>query len=160
MASTTEFSEEVVEQRIDDTLARAKAVVDKILGSNAALIKEIKNSMAKGVDVITTAQLQEWMMAIPIIIQDIVNHKEAYALVRDMWNIETKQMGAKNLLELDMKKTEIHSLNQVSGTGHKKKEVIAGYVHSILAGVQESLWVMSNAIRKIIDVRIASGFTV
>lgn len=159
MGSGTEFSEEVIEQRIDETLARAKAVVDKILGGNAALIKDIKTSMAKGVDVISTTQLQEWMMAIPIVIQDIVSHKEAYALAREMWDIETKQMGAKNLLELDMKKTEIYSLNQVSGTGHKKKEIIADYVHSILAGIQESLWVLSNSIRKIIDVRIASGFT-
>ena len=69
--------------------------------------------MAKGVDVISTTQLQEWMMAIPVVIQDIVSHKEAYALAREMWDIETKQMGAKNLLELDMKKTEIYSLNQV-----------------------------------------------
>lgn len=157
MVGGTEFSEEVVEQRIEETLARAKTVVDKILGGNAALIKDIKTAMAKGVDVIPTTQLQEWMMAIPVVIEDIVAHKEAYALARELWDIETKQMGAKNLLELDMKKTEIHSINQVAGTGHKKKEVIAEYVHSMLAGMQEALWVLSNAIRKIIDVRIASG---
>lgn len=157
MEQGTEFTEEMIEQRIDDTLVQARAIVDKILESNNAIIAEIKNAMNKGVDVITTTQLQEWMIAIPIIIEEIVVNKEAFSLTKELWNIETRQMGAKNLLELEMKKTDIENINRVAGTVHKKREVIAQYVHAILSGMQESLWVLSNAVRKIIDVRIASG---
>ena len=152
-----EFSEQVVEERIEDLLASAQEVVDKLLAGNNALIKEIKTAMSKGVDMISTTQLQEWMMAIPIIIEEIVAHKEAYGLTKELWNIEEKQMGAKNLLELDMKKSEIERLNRVAGTALKKKEALAHYVQATLAGMQESLWVLSNGIRKIIDVRIANG---
>ena len=152
-----EFAEQVVEERIADLLTNAQAVVDKLLAGNNALINEIKTAMSKGVDMISTTQLQEWMMAIPIIIEEIVAHREAYGLTKELWNIEEKQMGAQNLLELDMKKSEIERLNRVAGTGHKKKEALARYVQETLAGMQESLWVLSNGIRKIIDVRIASG---
>lgn len=154
---SAEFSEQVVEERIEDLLASAQAVVDELLAGNNALIKEIKTAMSKGVDMISTTQLQEWMMAIPIIIEEIVAHKEAYALTRELWNIEEKQMGAKNLLELDMKKSEIERLNRVAGTAFKRREALAQYVQATLAGMQESLWVLSNGIRKIIDVRIANG---
>lgn len=157
MGNWNEFTDEAIEERIDDILTSAKAIVSKLLQGNDLVVDEIKNAINKGVDLITTTQLQEWAMAIPIIIEEIVANKEAYSLTRELWNIETKQMSAKNLLELDAKKTEIENINRVSGTIHKKKEAIAQYVQSILAGMQEALWVLSNAIRKIIDVRIASG---
>lgn len=157
MGNWNEFTDEAIEERIDDILTSAKAIVSKLLQGNDLVVDEIKNAINKGVDLITTTQLQEWAMAIPIIIEEIVANKEAYSLTRELWNIETKQMSAKNLLELDAKKTEIENINRVSGTTHKKKEAIAQYVQSILAGMQEALWVLSNAIRKIIDVRIASG---
>lgn len=154
---STEFAEEVVAERIDEIIIQARDVVSKLLAGNNELIDEIKHAMKTGVDVITTTQLQEWMIAIPVIIEEIVAHKEAYSLARELWNIESRQMGAKNLLELEMKKVEIENINRVSGTAHKKQEAIAQYVQSMLAGMQESLWVLSNAVRKIIDVRIASG---
>lgn len=157
MGGTTEFAEEVVEARIDDVVEQSRALVAKLLERNNALIAEIKSAMSKGMDMISTTQLQEWAMAIPIIIEEIVADKEAYSLTREMWSIESRQMAAKNLLELDVKKVEIENINRVAGTAHKKKEAIAQYVQSMLAGMQESLWVLGNAVRKIIDARIAGG---
>lgn len=157
MGGTTEFAEEVVEARIDDVVEQSRALVAKLLERNNALIAEIKSAMSKGMDMISTTQLQEWAMAIPIIIEEIVADKEAYSLTRELWSIESRQMAAKNLLELDVKKVEIENINRVAGTAHKKREAIAQYVQSMLAGMQESLWVLGNAVRKIIDARIAGG---
>ena len=74
-----------------------------------------------------------------------------------MWDIEIKQAAAKNLLELDKKKTEIETINKLAGTEGAKKKAIADYVRNMLAGTQESLWVLGNALRKILDARIANG---
>ena len=157
MEERAEYTEKVVEGRILDTLERAKELVDSILASNNELIAEIKATMAKGIDMIPMVLLQEWSVAIPIIIEDIVSYREAYSLSRELWKIEERQMSAKNLLELDRKKTEIHEINKVAGTAHKKREAIAQYIQGILAGHQEALWVLSTTVRRMIEIKMASG---
>ena len=157
MEERAEYTEEVVEGRISDTLERAKELVDSILASNNELIAEIKATMAKGIDMIPMVLLQEWSVAIPIIIEDIVSYREAYSLSRELWKIEERQMSAKNLLELERKKTDIHEINKVAGTAHKKREAIAQYIQSILAGHQEALWVLSTTVRRMIEIKMASG---
>lgn len=157
MGKITEYTEEVVEKRIQETVEKAEEMVKKILASNYELIAEIKETMAKGIDMIPLTLLQEWSVAIPIIIEEIVSYREAYSLSRELWKLEERQMGAKNLLELDKKKTEIYEINKVAGTAHKKKEAIAQYVQSMLAGHQEALWVLSATIRKMIDIKMAGG---
>lgn len=157
MGKITEYTEEVVEKRIQETVEKAEEIVKKILASNYELIAEIKETMAKGIDMIPLTLLQEWSVAIPIIIEEIVSYREAYSLSRELWKLEERQMGAKNLLELDKKKTEVYEINKVAGTAHKKKEAIAQYVQSMLAGHQEALWVLSATIRKMIDIKMAGG---
>lgn len=148
---------EEVQKRIDDALLRAKKVVEEKLKPANALIAEVKEGIKKGTDLISTAQLQEWALAIPIICEEIVPEKEAFALTKDLWDIETKQLQAKNLLELDMKKTEIETVNKLAGTEHGKKSAMADYVRSMLNGTQESLWCLGNAIGKILNARTAIG---
>ena len=138
-------------------MKRANDVAMKKLENANNLIKEVKAAMAQGTDCITTSQLQEWAVAIPVICEELVPHKEAFALMKDLWDIETKQLAAKNLLELDMKKTEIESVNKLAGTENAKKRAISEYIQNMLGGTQESLWMLGNAIRKILDARIASG---
>lgn len=145
------------EERIQNILKQAQEVVDKKLSAANALIAEVKNAMAHGTDCISTAQLQEWAIAIPVICEEIVPHKEAFALMKDLWNIETKQLSAKNLLELDKKKTEIDNINVLAGTENAKKRAISDYVSNMLSGTQEALWCLGNAVRKILDARIVSG---
>ncbi len=157
MTDGYDFTVEAIEERIKEVNDRALEVVKTKLTAGNALIKEVKTAMSKGIDMITTTQLMEWAVAIPVIIEDFVPDKEAFSLTKDLWDIEIRQMGAKNLLELDMKKTEIDAINKMSGTEHAKRRRIAEYVQNVLNGVQESLWMLSHAIRKILDSRIASG---
>lgn len=155
-----EFTQDAIQSRIDDIKLKAeKIVMDRLIPANA-LIKEIKTAMGKGIDLITSTQLQEWAVAIPIIIEEMIPHKEAFALTKDLWDIENRQLAAKNLLELDMKKTEIDNLNRIAGTDNLKNKAIASYMQSMLSGTHEALWVLGNSIRKIIDVRIAGGIYV
>lgn len=151
----TQHSEAV--QRVDDIVKRANGVAMKKLENANNLVKEVKAVMAQGTDCITTAQLQEWAVAIPVICEELVPHKEAFALMKDLWDIETKQLAAKNLLELDMKKTEIESVNKIASTENAKKRAISEYIQNMLGGTQESLWMLGNAVRKILDARIAAG---
>ena len=151
----TQHSETV--QRVDDIVKRANDVAMKKLENANNLVKEVKAAMAQGTDCITTAQLQEWAVAIPVICEELVPHKEAFALMKDLWDIETKQLAAKNLLELDMKKTEIESVNKIASTENAKKRAISEYIQNMLGGTQESLWMLGNAVRKILDARIAAG---
>ena len=157
MEERTDFTEEAVELRIEEVVSKAEEVVKEILAGNDELIAEIKATMAKGVEMIPMTSLQEWSVAIPIIIEDIVSYRESYSLSRELWKLEERQMGAKNLLELTVKKVKIENINRVSGTAHKKKEAIAQYVQSILAGYQEALWVLSATVRKMIDIKMAGG---
>lgn len=157
MERITEYTEEAVEKRIQDIVTRAEEAARKILANNDELIAEIKSTMAKGIDMIPMTLLQEWSIAIPIIIEEIVSYREAYSLSRELWRLEEREMGAKNLLELDRKKTEIYEINKVAGTAHKKREAIAQYIQSMLAGHQEALWVLSTTIRKMIEIKMAKG---
>ena len=144
-------------RRIDEVVAKASAVAAEKLKAANTLIQEVKSAMAQGTDCIPTSQLQEWAVAIPVICEEIVPHKEAFALMKDLWDIETKQLSAKNLLELDMKKTEIDSVNKLAGTSNAKKRAISEFLQNMLGGTQESLWMLGNAVRKILDTRIAAG---
>lgn len=157
MSEKLDFTFEAIEARVDDIIQKAYEVISERLEPSKALIKEVKTAMAKGVDQIPTNTLMEWSVAIPILIDDFVPQKEAFGLMKDLWDIETKQMGAKNLLELDMKKSKIESINRVTGTENEKKRLISRYMQNVLAGVQEALWILFQSIRKILDSRIASG---
>lgn len=145
------------EQYIEDTVKRAEEVVNARLKGAKSLIDEVKNAMAHGTDCITTVQLQEWAMAVPVICEELVTMKESFSLTKELWDIETKQLCAKNLLELDEKKTVIETMNKLAGTENSKKSAIAEYARNRIGGVQESLWVLGNTIRKILDTRIAAG---
>lgn len=155
MVETTEW--EQAEQRIDEIVTKSSAVAEAKLSAANALIAEIKHAMKRGTDCIPTATLQEWAVAIPIICEELVPTKEAYSLTKNLWDIETKQLSAKNLLELEEKKTKIDSINKVAGTESSKKRAIAEYLSLMLGSTQESLWSLGNAIRKILDARIACG---
>lgn len=149
--------EEEAQKRIDDALSQAEAVVMNKLKAANALISDIKDQMKHGTDCITTVQIQEWAIAIPIICEELTPAKEAFELTKNLWDIETKQLAAKNLLELDKKKTEIEQVNRIAGTESSKKKAIAEYIRNMLGGTQESLWCLGNALRKILDARIANG---
>lgn len=148
---------EQAEKRVKEIVDAAEKVVSKKLAPVNELIAEIKKAMSKGTDCITLAQLQEWAVAIPILSEELVPTREAYALTKNLWDIELKQLQAKNLMELDKKKTEIDLINKVAGTEHSKKSAIASFVAGNLAGTQETLWSLGNAVRKMIDARIAAG---
>ena len=145
-----------VQARIDQILAQSQKVIEQKLKPANALVADIKAQMVHGTDCITTAQIQEWAVVIPIICEELTPYKEAYELTKDLWDIESKQLQARNLLELDKKKTEIDNINKLAGTEHGKKKAIADYLHNMLAGTQESLWCLANALRKILDARIAN----
>lgn len=148
---------EKVEARIQDALSQAEKVVMEKLKAANALVADIKQQMVHGTDCITTLQIQEWAVALPIICEELTPAKEAFELTKNLWDIEIKQAAAKNLLELDKKKTEIETINKLAGTEGAKKKAIADYVRNMLSGTQESLWVLGNALRKILDARIANG---
>ena len=101
------MSAELTEERINEIVEKSAAVAKKKLEPANALIAEIKHAMSKGTECIPTVQLQEWAVAIPIICEELVPTKEAYVLTKNLWDIETKQLQAKNLLEMDEKKTKI-----------------------------------------------------
>lgn len=145
---------EETQARIDDIIRQAEATVTEKLKPANALIADIKQQMAHGTDCITTAQIQEWAIVIPIICEELTPAKEAFELAKDLWDIETKQLAAKNLLELDKKKTEIEQINKLAGTENAKKKAISEYLRNMLSGTQESLWCLANALRKILDARI------
>lgn len=154
MNNEKEFLE--AQERIEKAVKAAEDTVMTKLKSANALIEDVKSQMAHGTDCITTAQIQEWAIVIPIICEELTPAKEAFDLTKNLWDIETKQLQAKNLLELDMKKTEIEQVNKLAGTENSKKKAIAEYVRNMLADTQESLWMLGNALRKILDARIAN----
>lgn len=139
---------------LDATLSQAEKVIMKRLAPVNNLISDIKSQIAHGTDCITTAQLQEWALVIPIMSQELTPSKEAYALMKNLWDIEIKQAGAKNLLELTQKKTEIEQINRVAGTEGERKKAISDYMRNMLAGTQDTLYNLGNAVRKILDARI------
>lgn len=141
------------EKDISEIVAEAQKIVDNILKGNNNLVAEIKATMVKGIDMIPLETLQEWAIAIPIIIEDIVSYRESFSLTKELWKIEERRVSARNLLELDLKKTEITQINKMSGTSFKTQEAIADYARGILAGHQEALAVLSISIRKMIDIK-------
>lgn len=151
-----EFNVEEAQKRIDEILAKSQNVIEDKLKPALALIEDVKSQMIHGTDCITTAQIQEWAVVIPIICQELTPYKEAYALARQLWDIETKQAAAKNLLELDQKKTEIENINKLAGTKSGKEKAIQEYLRDMLTTTQENLCSLGNALKKILDARIAN----
>ena len=147
---------QAMEERIQKIVTEAEQTVMKKIKAGQALLADIKAQMQHGTDCISTAQIQEWAAAIPIICEELTPSREAFALTKSLWDIELKQAGAKNLLELDKKKTEIETINKIAGTEGSKKKAIADYMTNVLASTQESLWMMNNTLRKILDARIAN----
>jgi hypothetical protein len=147
------------EARVGDITKRAQEEIEPKLRPANALIAEVKQYMSKGVDLITTTQLQEWAVAIAVINSELVPYKEVFALTKNLWDIETRQISAKNLLEFEAKKTEIDAINKMATTTNAKKAAIAEYIQNMLDGTQEALWMLGNSVRKILDARIAGGDT-
>lgn len=148
---------EEIEARIEDALKRAKEVIDKKLIPARNLINEVKECTKRGTDTIPTSMLYDWSLTIPVMCSEIVAEKEAFALTKDLWDIETKQLQAKNLLELNELKSKIEQINKVAGTENAKKGALAEYIRNMLNGTQEALWCLGNAIGKIINARTAIG---
>lgn len=139
---------------MEDIIRTAEEVVMEKLKSANALINDIKQSMVHGTDMITTTQIQEWAIVIPIICQELTPSKEAFALTKSLWEIELKKSAAKNLLELDKKKTEIDQINKLAGTEGETNKAIAEYMRNMLSNTQDSLTSLGSSLKKILEARI------
>lgn len=145
-----------LQNSIDGAVKRAELIaMDKLKAANN-LVDDIKLQMAHGTDMIMTSQIQEWAIVVPLICKDLTPAKEAFALTYKLWGIEISQIEAKNLLELDKKKTEIDRLNKVAGTEGERRKAYSEYVRNMLGGTQDALQQLGNALRKILDARTAN----
>lgn len=133
---------------------KAEETIMKKLKSANELIADIKNQMVHGTDMISTAQIQDWAIIIPIICQDLTPSKEAFALTKSLWDIDLRCAAAKNILELNKKKTEIEQLNRIAGTEGEQKKAIMDYMRNMLGGVQDSLQSLNSTLKKILEARI------
>lgn len=141
-------------ERIAELVKKAEASAMEKLSMANELIADIKQQMIHGTDCITTPQIQEWAIAIPIIYQELTPTKEAFALTKDLWDIEIKRMAAKNLLELTAKKTEIEQINRLSATENEERKAISDYMRNMLGGTQKALEALGNSLRKILSARV------
>lgn len=137
-----------------DIIKSAEEVIMQKLKSANALIDDIKSQMVHGTDMITTTQIQEWAVVIPIICQELTPSKEAFALTKSLWEIELKKSAAKNLLELNKKKTEIDQINKLAGTEGETNKAIAEYMRNMLGSTQDSLSSLGSSLKKILEARI------
>ena len=86
MSTEIEISEvdKKAEARIDTILKNAEEVIFNKLKVANRLIDDIKKQLVHGTDTITTIQIQEWAVVIPIISQELTPSKEAYALTKKL----------------------------------------------------------------------------
>ena len=156
--STSEHRENqsatVDETRIQHVLQKSKEILDQRLKPATELIRDIKRAMSNGLDTISDLQVQEWAVVIPIICQELSCWQNAYNLSRDLWDIEVKKMCATNLLEFTLKKVQTAEINRIEATKGETEKAVKAYLRNTIAGTQESLYQLANALRKISDYRI------
>ena len=156
--STREYRENqsatVDETRIQHVLQKSKEILDQRLKPATELIRDIKRAMSNGLDTISDLQVQEWAVVIPIICHELSCWQNAYNLSRDLWDIEVKKMCATNLLEFTLKKVQTAEINRIEATKGETEKAVKAYLRNTIAGTQESLYQLANALRKISDYRI------
>lgn len=140
-------------QKHFEMVDEAEQVVMHKLKAAKALLDDVKTQLVHGTDMIATSQIQEWSVAIPIMCQDLTPYKEAYALTKKLFEIENKKIAAKNLLELDKKKTEIDQLNKLAGIGNETNAALTEYMRDMLTDTQDNLTSLNSALKKILEAR-------
>ena len=63
-------------------------------------------------------------------------------------------MCATNLLEFTLKKVQTAEINRIEATKGETEKAVKAYLRNTIAGTQESLYQLANALRKISDYRI------
>lgn len=143
------------EEAMNEILKLAKETVDERIRPALKLIAEIKQALISGMDKVPFERLNEWSVAIPIICQELTPMRETFSLSKSLWDIETRKVAATNLLQLNIKKTEIEQINRLAGTKGEVEKAVKEYVRSVISGTQDSLIQELYTIRRNLDYRIS-----
>lgn len=134
---------------IEKITATATQEADKLLRQAHNLVNDVREMLKRGSDTLTQAQVEEWLLVIPVMIAEISPIADAYELTQKLYKIDSDQIEAKTLLDTLEKGGRRDAIITVNKKEHEVQKSIMYYVRDRARNMMDALHSLLMSLMKI-----------
>lgn len=141
-----------IKKILNDSVSEA----DKLLKDSQALIDEIKGFLVRGSDTISQAQVEQWLLVIPVMVSELLPIKDAYELTRKLYTIDLDVDQSRAMLESTDKGAKREAQLAIRSEAWEVNKAIMYYIRDRAGDMANSLQSMLMSLMKLHNAKIVA----
>lgn len=134
---------------IIDIQKAATREADNLLRTAQNLIDSVREVLKVGTDTLTQAQVEEWLLVIPVIISEIAPIRDAYELTRKLYTIDGDQIEARTLLDTTEKGGRRDAIITVNTKDSEIDKAVMYYIRDRAGNMMDALHSLLMSLMKV-----------
>lgn len=129
---------------------------DNLLKTAQNLIDEVRAVIIRGSDTLNQAQVEEWLLVIPVIISEISPIKDAYELTRKLYTIDGSIIESQAFLQSSDKGAVREANVKLSSTQSEIDKSIMYYIRDRAGNIVDALHSLLMSLMKIYGAKVGA----
>lgn len=139
---------------IIDIQRAATKEADSLLAASMNLVEDVKRVLKVGSDTLTTSQIEEWLLVIPVMIAELSPIRDAYELTRKLYTIDGDQIKARTLLDTTEKGGRREAIQTINTKEREIDKSVMYYIRDRAGNMMESLHSLLLSLMKVHNSRM------
>lgn len=139
---------------IIDIQRAATKEADSLLAASMNLVEDVKRVLKVGSDTLTTSQIEEWLLVIPVMIAELSPIRDAYELTRKLYTIDGDQIKARTLLDTTEKGGRREAIQIINTKEREIDKSVMYYIRDRAGNMMESLHSLLMSLMKVANYRM------
>lgn len=139
---------------IMDIQKAATKEADSLLRAAINLVDDVRQMLKAGSDTLTTPQIEEWLLVIPVMIAELSPVRDAYELTRKLYTIDGDQIKAKTLLDSTEKGGRREAIQTINTKEREVDKSVMYYIRDRAGNMMDALHSLLMSLMKIYSSRL------
>ena len=139
---------------IIDVQQAATKEADSLLRAATNLVDDVRQMLKAGSDTLTTQQIEEWLLVIPVMIAELSPVRDAYELTRKLYTIDADQIEARTLLDSAEKGERRKAIQTINTKDREIDKSVMYYIRDRAGNMMDALHSLLMSLMKIHNSRM------
>lgn len=139
---------------IIDVQQAATKEADSLLRAATNLVDDVRQMLKAGSDTLTTQQIEEWLLVIPVMIAELSPVRDAYELTRKLYTIDADQIEARTLLDSTEKGERRKAIQTINTKDREIDKSVMYYIRDRAGNMMDALHSLLMSLMKIHNSRM------
>lgn len=127
----------------------AHSEADRLIRAATNLVNDVKSVLQAGTDLLTLHQVEDWLLAIPVIISELAPIRDAYELTRKLYTIDADVVEARTLLDTTEKGGRREALIKINTKEREIDKSVMYYIRDRAGNMMDALHSLLMSLMKI-----------